>query len=307
MKKRTRIIVWVWIAYCALQGLFGVAWQMLRPSEWPAFAPPVVSLLIGVLFQAFFVFAGFALLGGKRWAWWVVVIWSGMGCLEIINLGHALPAQIARHPLVNWYQGTMWLSVVINVVVFLTLWGDRPPWDLAARSVSTEADRARWRGEARTRLIAWLWLFAGLGLGFGPVAWISGHAFPGTSLAVLIGIILANTFVAGLIILAALAVLRGTPWGWYVLVTCSALGALLLVLVAALTWWSEGPVTPQHGAPAGLAMCVPAAVCILILLGLLADSPRGWAAGDLPAPTVDDEEAAAEPTEEEVQPHEEAH
>ena len=118
---------------------------------------------------------------------------------------------------------------------------------------------------------------AAVGMCLGLLTWIFGGELPDVSRSFLILLYVSVALVAVLVAQAGLAVLRGDAWGWYALVVCSGLASLATLGVAVATWHMVGATTHDtSGAPGGLAMCVPAAFFVALLLGLPLDPPSRW-------------------------------
>ncbi|HEY3397619.1 MAG TPA: hypothetical protein VGM19_08175 [Armatimonadota bacterium] len=130
MKKRTEIVVWVWMGRIIVAGIYMVAWHLHLPASAPAEVQAPAPFWAGLLMLMLFLLAGVALLRRHEWAWWVVLFQSGInGALSLLGLHHAILGRLPSwSPLATWAPWMSGVSLAIYLVVVLALLDDCPPW-----------------------------------------------------------------------------------------------------------------------------------------------------------------------------------
>jgi hypothetical protein len=271
MKPLTRAIVWIWIVMMGVGTVdVAISASRLRP---PATAiwwmRPVPQLAFVVVVGVVLILCGLALLRGRRWAWWVIVVSLAvdMARLEAFN-SRASSNLVPHNP---WHPWSAILSAIFALLVLIALLRDGPPGD---------ASDGRRRLKPLTVLLAWLWiiLMAGVAAMF-TAGFVSSFMLmrPGPTsdrggMAVLSMAIAAPCFLA--FVLAGVALLRRKAWAWSTLEWMTGLGILGFA------------VQGKYGS---------AILGALFLVGLLLDRPRNWVEPPAPEPPEEPTPALPDP------------
>jgi hypothetical protein len=261
MKPLTRAIVWIWIVMQAV-GIVTAALLVPRlplPATIRAiwWLQPHFQIAFGVVVGVGLILCGLALLQGRRWAWWVIVV------SLVIDLG--MSTEMFNRPASShlvlhdpWRIWSAISSAIFAILVLIGLLGDAPPED---------ASDDRQHLKPLTLILGWLWvvLMAAGGAMFvggflASFAWFGRTPGPGA----MTGPILATSALFLLLLgLAGKAWLKRRAWVWWTAVVLSGLGVLSLA--------------PQGKYGDG-------AFCALSFVGLLFDPPRNWVESPAPEP-----------------------